>query len=134
MPTTTVQVMFEADEGNGSWRDDPCDMDEDCHGLSGPVRVQISTEDGLLADEFVGGIDGILGETAALDVTANSFREFTGTLPDADFVDENGDPMVVYNAGVAGTWSWDNGSPNGSFQVYTPAIQPGVIVLGQSVE
>jgi hypothetical protein len=134
MPSTTVHVAFELASGAGSWRDDPCSTDDSCRGLSGPVTVHISTEDGLLDETFEGGIDGILGETAALDVTAGDLRGFGGTLSDAAFVDDNGDPIVVDSAGVGGRWTWEDRTPSGRFFVYTPVPQAEAIVLGESVE
>jgi hypothetical protein len=133
-PSTTFELTFEIGAGMASWREDPCGEQDDCRGLSGPVMVRISTADGLLDETLEGGIDGLLGETAALDVTADDLRGFEGTLSNAAFVDDNGDPIVVDSAGVGGRWTWEDRTPSGRFFVYTPVPQAEAIVLGESVE
>ena len=133
-PSTTFELSFEIGAGMASWREDPCGEQDDCRGLSGPVMVRISTADGLLDETLEGGIDGLLEETAALDVTADDLRGFEGTLSDAAFVDDNGDPIVVDSAGVGGRWTWKDRPLSGRFFVYTPVAQAEAIVLGESVE
>ena len=131
-PTTTMDLTFEVMD-TALWADDGCGgISPSCRGLEGRVTVAITTADGLLAETTVGFIDGVLGESASLDVPAEPLRNFVGTLSDATFVDENGDPIDVFDAGVRGPWSWDSGSPQPTFWVATGF--PLGIVLGESAE
>jgi hypothetical protein len=131
-PTTTIQLTFEVMD-TALWADDGCGgISPSCRGLEGRVTVTITSADGLLAETLVGFIDGVLEENAQLDVGAERLRTFAGTLPDATFVDENGDPIDVFDAGVRGLWSWERGSPEGTFAVATGF--PLGIVLGESAE
>jgi hypothetical protein len=131
-PTTTMELTFEVMD-TALWADDGCGgISPSCRGLEGRVTVAITTADGLLAETSVGFINGVLGESASLDVPAEPLRNFMGTLSDATFVDENGDPIDVFDAGVRGPWSWDGGSPQPTFWVATGF--PLGIVLGESAE
>ncbi len=134
MPITTVETTLEVID-TALWADDGCGgVSPSCRGISGRVAVAITTADGLLAESFEGGIDGILGESAVLDVPSDSFRTFDGTLPAAMFVDANGDPIVIDNAGMSGSWTWDGDTPTGTFNVYTPLVNAPPIILGQTTE
>lgn len=133
MPTTTVHMRFEVARGEASWEENECGRDDNCRDLFGPITLVISTDDGMLDDERSGFIRGILGERAQLDVPADALASFMGTLPDAMFVDADGDPIVVDNVGINGLWTWDGDTANGTFSVYEHLVNQG-IVLGETVE
>lgn len=128
-PTTTVNLSLELIGSEAVAMGDPCGLDAQCVGVGGPVLVNITTDDGRLDESMMGSIGGT-GTYAQIDVTASAFTEFQGTLPESDFIRQPGLSNPPDNAGIGGSWTFEDDAVE--LSVYVPLLELPPIVLGTS--
>jgi len=129
-PTTTVSLSLEMIGTEATAMDDPCNLDPQCMGVGGPVMVTITTEDGRLDESMVGSLGGISEASASLDITSTAFTDFQGSLPQSVFIEQPPLPNPPDNAGIGGTWSFEDQTVE--LFVYVPTAQGSPIRLGGS--